>query len=737
VCVVMATTLSALWAGGAEAKKAKLPSEQVFRGQAIDHSLRVANNLEDCPAEGLIVGADDITIDLRGHRIAGTGVSGSVGIDNTAGHSGVKVRNGVVLGFEVGVYLSGATNNVVSGLHLVAGLYGLVLESSSDGNTVKANTAFGNTINGIALFSSSENDLIANTASRNASVGIHISSGSHGNTLEANAAWSNVGAGIRISSSSDNIVTGSTSSGNADGLSLDFASTNVVKGSTASGNRDDGISLTLSSGNSLRGNIAEGNAGNGVYLDGSSSNVLKGNMTSANDGAGIDIFSSPDNVLLKNKAHENGSDGISSDTAALTLTDNKALGNGFLGGPPDADGTGLGIDVPAGTTNSGNKAGGNDDSDECEAPDVNCEAPGAGSETKLPAELVFCGQTIDHSLRVANNLRNCVDDGLVIGADDITIDLGGHRIDGTGEGDDLGIDNTAGHDGVKVRNGVITGFEHGVHLVGVANNVISGLYVVGNTDHGLFLESSSHNTLKGNRVWTNGDDGISFDSTSDSTLKGNVAAGNSFHGIRLFVSDRNVLKGNTASANASGSGISASGSDDNTYKANWTFCNGDYGIKLFASDTSALTANTTSCNADDGIRIDGSSSGSTLESNRVTGNDDYGIFLDGLANSTVKANHTSANDFDGIRISGGSGYVVTKNEVHENGRHGISSSSSDLALKKNVANRNGFLGGPPDADGIGLGIDVPAGTTNAGNKAKGNDDPNECEAADVTSCHVP
>ena len=117
-------------------------------------------------------------------------------------------------------------------------------------------------------------------------------------------------------------------------------------------------------------------------------------------------------------------------------------------------------------------------------------------------------------------------------------------------------------------------------------------------------------------------------------------------------------------------------------------------------------------------------------------NDDYGIFLDGLAATTVSANNASANDFDGIRISGGSGYVVGKNKTHENGRHGISSSSAGLTLKKNVASRNGFLGGPPDADGIGLGVDVPAGTTNAGNKAKGNDDPNECEAADVTSCHV-
>jgi hypothetical protein len=80
------------------------------------------------------------------------------------------------------------------------------------------------------------------------------------------------------------------------------------------------------------------------------------------------------------------------------------------------------------------------------------------------ARTVSCGEIITKSTRVDNDLINCPGDGLVIGADDITLDLNGHTIDGDGSSEfglDAGVQNgdpdsgTAGHGGVRIRNGVI------------------------------------------------------------------------------------------------------------------------------------------------------------------------------------------------------------------------------------------------------------------------------------------
>jgi parallel beta-helix repeat protein len=402
VCLATIAALGVVGADGVDARrrKPKLPSEQVFCGQTIDHSLRVANNLFDCPDDGLVIGAPNIIIDLAGHRIDGTGGSGDVGIDNTAGHGGVKVRNGVVTGFENGVRLAGAKGNVIAWLHMLDNaLNGIRLELSSEDNTVKASTAAGNGFDGISLNGSSGNTLRSNRALSN-STGFGVRSSSNSNTLESNTAWGN-DFGFSVSSS-DNVVLGNSASNNdTHGFFSSGSSDNntfrgnsatgngsigfflssgpsdyTLKANTATGNAVGGIFLSSTSGTTLKANTAKGNGGNGIAIGASTSTTADGNLASGNDADGISVAGGSGNVLKNNKAHRNGSNGIASNTSALTLKDNRANGNGFLGGPPDADGMGLGIDVPADTTNSGNKAKDNDDPNECEAADVtSCHVP--------------------------------------------------------------------------------------------------------------------------------------------------------------------------------------------------------------------------------------------------------------------------------------------------------------------------------------------------------------------------
>ena len=81
-------------------------------------------------------------------------------------------------------------------------------------------------------------------------------------------------------------------------------------------------------------------------------------------------------------------------------------------------------------------------------------ACGAGEAFAAP---LACGDTITVDTRLEADLINCPGDGLVIGADDVTLDLNGHLIDGDGVRGgpgrgDVGI-RSEGHPSVTIRRG--------------------------------------------------------------------------------------------------------------------------------------------------------------------------------------------------------------------------------------------------------------------------------------------
>ena len=102
------------------------------------------------------------------------------------------------------------------------------------------------------------------------------------------------------------------------------------------------------------------------------------------------------------------------------------------------------------------------------------------------ASQVGCGETITADTTLDSDLVDCPNNGIVIGADDITLDLNGHTVSGNGErvkrcgrreSCDFGLLND-GHDGVTVRNGSVRDFGTGV-FVGKArhNRVLARLLV--------------------------------------------------------------------------------------------------------------------------------------------------------------------------------------------------------------------------------------------------------------------
>jgi parallel beta-helix repeat protein len=85
-------------------------------GDLIIAKTKLESNLDCSEYEGdaLVIGADDVTIDLNGYTILsnGTGYAAIFG----AGFSGTTIKNGAISGFEVGVLLFNASNSEIKRL---------------------------------------------------------------------------------------------------------------------------------------------------------------------------------------------------------------------------------------------------------------------------------------------------------------------------------------------------------------------------------------------------------------------------------------------------------------------------------------------------------------------------------------------------------------------------------------------------------------------------------------------
>ncbi|HKX56928.1 MAG TPA: DNRLRE domain-containing protein, partial [Xanthomonadales bacterium] len=146
--------------------------------------------------------------------------------------------------------------------------------------------------------------------------------------------------------------------------------------------------------------------------------------------------------------------------------------------------------------------------------------PGGGISSPV-SRLVSCGQVITVSTRILNNLSECPEDGLVIGASGIILDLNGLTIDGVGLG--IGIRNDGFHS-VTIRNGAVQQFDYGVRLsLGSTLNVITGLTVHNNQVTGIELSDAGTygNQIRNNIVANNADGIALLDGTAATLVRGN------------------------------------------------------------------------------------------------------------------------------------------------------------------------------------------------------------------------
>jgi nitrous oxidase accessory protein NosD len=184
-------------------------------------------------------------------------------------------------------------------------------------------------------------------------------------------------------------------------------------------------------------------------------------------------------------------------------------------------------------------------------------------------EGIVCGAEIDRDTVLGHDMVCERGPALIVVADGITLDLGGHVV--TGPADAMGRGPgivLRGVSGAGVRNGTIEHFDAGVAVEGGGGNVIEGLTVQDNLGFpdddygdGIVINNSRDNIVRGNVVRRNGPfSGISLgpratgnqvldNSVADHDMShiGNPEAGRQTMGIRIEgpAANANKVIGNT------------------------------------------------------------------------------------------------------------------------------------------------------------------------------------------------
>jgi hypothetical protein len=376
-------------------------------------------------------------------------------------------------------------------------------------------------------------------------------------------------------------------------------------------------------------------------------------------------------------------------------------------------------------------------------------SPAAADHPRQPK--VRCGQVITRDTVLANDLLDCPGTGLTIGADGVTLDLGGHVVDGTNApgGDGIAVD---GHAGVRIAHGTVRDFRvNGVALRDAPGSAVRGLTItrIGaggvegeDVSAGIFVQGSDDTGLDGNRISNDVDayqaDGIVVLRSARVAVTRNDSSRNAWNGMVLAGAPDARVLGNRTAANAN-SGILAADSPRVIVRGNASAGHGNPdtgGIVLLATPDGLVEGNLlqddyTGISLENGttqtkvranaIRGGGAgivvldSDGNAVLDNDVADAGEVGLVLGEFGGDGSDANTVARNvvrgAHDGVLVEGGSSANVLRDNLSaHNAANGFLVQDPGNTLAHNTAKRNGARG-----------IQAVAGTIDGGgNRASGN-----------------
>jgi len=430
-------------------------------------------------------------------------------------------------------------------------------------NGVRASESRNCQIEALRCYSNGDNGILAgynsriskNTCQSNSTSGIYASTG---NTVIENICSENAGDGIIASYGS--IVSGNTCISNT-GSGIYSQEGVTVSGNNCYSNTIAGIWVVSNS--AVSGNTCTYNNGDGIQV---SSNCRVTDNTSSNNGVGVTVGAGIHSVAQNNQIHNNtcvaNDKGIDLDAANNIISGNVLRGN----------------------TSTAVEAAANNQLDIL--------------ISELPYTILYSGM---YRLTGALYLASTNTHGITIDADDVTLDLNGHVLNGPGKaagssGAGIYVNGFQYH--IVIRNGNVRDwrgcgidahlaadgrfenlqcFNNGEDGLNVgAGNIVSGNNCLANANNGIYTGGSCR--ISGNNCHSNGVDGIY---TANSRVIGNYCRSNTGDGIE--VSGDCQVRDNECFENGSGvgdgAGIHVTYVGDNTIENNMVTDN-DRGIDV-------------------------------------------------------------------------------------------------------------------------------------------------------------
>lgn len=291
----------------------------------ITKNTTLTHDIGPCAGSGIVVAADNVTLDLAGHKVKGANLHRDIagGIRLPARHGVVVKGPGTVTGFDSGIVLQGGGGNTIRGV------------------TVRDNIGpldiFANLGDGIVIFNSSDNRIIGNRVIHNGvydGIGI-LGQGSNNNHVQNNLVRDTVDPAPHFSGGSG-VGVGVIVNGFLDpndprrGESL---SANNVVGNIIEGSASNGLSLLSNRNARIADNVVRHNGfepdgspgrffpGNGIGVqhlamaEADTRDLIENNVISGNLANGIEIGNSEDlptdNVIRNNVSTGNALDPVS------------------------------------------------------------------------------------------------------------------------------------------------------------------------------------------------------------------------------------------------------------------------------------------------------------------------------------------------------------------------------------------------------------------------------------------
>ncbi|HJT85861.1 MAG TPA: right-handed parallel beta-helix repeat-containing protein [Nitrososphaeraceae archaeon] len=171
------------------------------------------------------------------------------------------------------------------------------------------------------------------------------------------------------------------------------------------------------------------------------------------------------------------------------------------------------------------------------------ESPSSSTPTTTQIHSASCGEVVDSNIILTSDLI-CSSDGILIGNNNLVIDLNGNTIIGPGTSSSkVGI-VTSNHDNIIVKGpGLITNFQTGILVTGTNDMLVDSVDLEKN-EVAILTSGSSNISVEENKIEENTIGFTGYSSTS-LVIKNNLVLNNELVGISLLnVQDSNIILNN-------------------------------------------------------------------------------------------------------------------------------------------------------------------------------------------------